>query len=252
VTVSGKGFLLLVGLQQPQQKAIKVDFNKYANLSTGYGQVPANDVKKLVRDNIIKEISITSIKPEKLEFYFNFGLSKQVPVKLRGRIKPGGSYYLAGASSQPEKVTVYSDKKRLDSIKYIYTEMLNISNFEDTITRTVKLQTMRGVKVVPNQVVISLYSDILTEESIEVPITAQNMPAGKVLRTFPAKVRVRFSVGASQFRSIKASQFLVVADYKELMAHPSEKCTLHLRTSPSTARKARLETTQVDYLIEQQ
>ena len=60
----------------------------------------------------------------------------------------------------------------------------------DTIQQTVELQTIKGVKIVPNTVKLTLYPDILTEEAIEVPITAVNMPQGKVLRTFPSRVKV--------------------------------------------------------------
>jgi hypothetical protein len=98
---------------------------------------------------------------------------------------------------------------------------------------------------------IGLYPDILTEGSMEVPITAINMPEGKVLRTFPSKVTVRFISGASIYKRIKSEQFLVVADYHELAEHHSDKCHIYLRKSPSEASKAKLEIDQVDYLIEQ-
>ena len=78
------------------------------------------------------------------------------------------------------------------------------------------------------------------------------MPEGKVLRTFPSKVRVNFTVGASLFRLINADQFSVVVDYNELIANPSDKCSIILKTSPHSVRNARLQRSQVDYLIEQQ
>ena len=78
------------------------------------------------------------------------------------------------------------------------------------------------------------------------------MPAGKVLRTFPSKVKVRFTVSSSMFRSIKPEQFSVVVDYKELAVSPSDKCNLYLRAYPHSASNPRLEMNRVDYLIEQQ
>ena len=93
---------------------------------------------------------------------------------------------------------------------------------------------------------------MLTEEAIEVPITAINMPPGMVLRTFPSKVTVRFTIGASLFRTIKPNLFKVVVDYEELAANPSDKCTLQLRSVPRSVSKASLEIDRVDYLLEQQ
>ena len=78
-----------------------------------------------------------------------------------------------------------------------------------------------------------------------------NMPEDKVLRTFPSRVTVSFVTGVNNYRNLKASDFRVVADYNEIMAHPSEKCNLHLQRTPSGISRATLLTTQADYLIEQ-
>jgi hypothetical protein len=114
---------------------------------------------------------------------------------------------------------------------------LNIVNFDDTVIQTVALKSIKGVKIVPSMVRIGLYPDILTEESVDVPISAVNMPQGKVLRTFPSKVSVRFTVGASMFRMIKPEQFKVIADYNDLTAHPSDKCNIYLRVYPHNVTK---------------
>ena len=104
----------------------------------------------------------------------------------------------------------------------------------------------------PNKTRVAAYPDSLTEEKIEVPITAINMPEGKVLRTFPSRVTITFTVGASLFRNIKTNAFKVVADYNELVANPSEKCNIYLRYIPHDVKNARININQVDYLIEEQ
>ena len=77
------------------------------------------------------------------------------------------------------------------------------------------------------------------------------MPSGKVLRTFPSKIKVSFTIGASMFRRVSAQQFSLVVDYNEIITHPSNKCNVYLHTSPHGVRNAKLEISQVDYLIEQ-
>lgn len=147
---------------------------------------------------------------------------------------------------------VYANKKQLDKLKYVEIEPFNYRNLQDTIHQTVRLQKIRGIKIVPSTVRLSVYPDVLTEESIDVPISAVNMPAGMVLRTFPSRVTVRFTIGASLFRTINPDQFKVVVDYDELSANPSDKCTLQLRSVPRTVSKSRLDVEKVDYLLEQQ
>lgn len=250
VTIRDRGFLHTAYTYSDKLKKVKVNFLTYANNKMGKGVVSQVELQKIIYKRLYGSSKVVSVKPDKMDFTFNYGLSKKVPVRLMGSIAPAKSYYLARTRFWPDSVLVYATQAKLDSIKYVMTEEINIENFEDTVIRIVSLNKMDEVKISPSTVKIALYPDILTEGSIEVPITAINMPAGMVLRTFPSKVKVKFIVGVSMFKKIRPEQFLVVADYKELMRKPSDKCNIYLRTSPHGTAKAQLEIRQVDYLIE--
>jgi hypothetical protein len=231
---------------------VVVNFGAYANRQTGHGVLPLSDFQKAVRSQLSASTTITAIKADHWDFYFNYGRNKLVKVELQGNIIPADNYYLSHVQFSPEKVTIYASQEKLDSLRTITTEYLNIVGFEDTVVRVVRLRSIPGVKVVPQTVKMWLYPDILTEASLEVPITAINRPPGLVIRTFPQKVRVSFSVGARHFRQVHPDDFEVVVDYTEISSHPSDKCNLYLRTKPRMVSKVRLDMQQVDYLIEQQ
>lgn len=252
VTVRDKGFALLAYTYGEGIRPINVNFQSAITRQSGYGVVSSQEMMKMINQRFSGSSKIVQVKPDRLDFHYNYGLSRQVSVKMSGHVVPGKSFYLARTRFWPEKVTVYGSKQALDSLRFVKTVPINITNFNDTVLRTVALETIKGVKIVPNTVRIGLYPDILTEENIEVPITAINMPEGKVLRTFPQRVTVNFIVGASMFRSISPEQFAVVVDYNEIIDHPSDKCSIHLRETPQGVRNARLKMTQVDYLIEEQ
>lgn len=252
VTVRDKGFALLAYTYGEGIRPINVNFQSAITRQSGYGVVSSQELMKMINQRFSGSSKIVQVKSDRLDFHYNYGLSRQVSVKMSGHVVPGKSFYLARTRFWPEKVTVYGSKQALDSLRFVKTVPINITNFNDTVLRTVALETIKGVKIVPNTVRIGLYPDILTEENIEVPITAINMPEGKVLRTFPQRVTVNFIVGASMFRSISPEQFAVVVDYNEIIDHPSDKCSIHLRETPQGVRNARLKMTQVDYLIEEQ
>lgn len=252
VTVRDKGFALLAYTYGEGIRPINVNFQSAITRQSGYGVVSSQELMKMINQRFSGSSKIVQVNPDRLDFHYNYGLSRQVSVKMAGHVVPGKSFYLARTRFWPEKVTVYGSKQALDSLRFVKTVPINITNFNDTVLRTVALETIKGVKIVPNTVRIGLYPDILTEENIEVPITAINMPEGKVLRTFPQRVTVNFIVGASMFRSISPEQFAVVVDYNEIIDHPSDKCSIHLRETPQGVRNARLKMTQVDYLIEEQ
>lgn len=251
ITVRDKGFVLASYLYGDGIRPVVINFNTFANTAKGKGTVPVGELQRQVYQRINTSTKLVSLKPDKLEFYFNYGLTKRVPVRLAGSIVPGKSFYLSQTKFWPETVTIYASRQLLDSVKYVSTEYLKITNFEDTIIREVKLAKIKGVKSVPQTVRIGLYPDVLTEETIEVPVRAINMPGDKLLRTFPGKVTVKFTAGAGEVRTLQPEHFTVVADYNELSQSASDKCVIHLAKSPSTVRNAKLEVEKVDYLIEQ-
>ncbi len=251
VSVRDKGYTLCAYLYGEKIRRIDIPFSSYIK-KKGYGMLSAAELSKLVYQELFSSSHITSLKPEKLEYFYNYGMHRRLPVRLFGNIVPEASYYLARVEFKPDYVDVYGSQSKLDSLKWVYTERLSLRNLKDTIVRMIDLRKIRGVKCVPSMVKISVYPDVLTEESIEVPITAVNMPEGKVLRTFPARVKVVFTVGASNFRNVTPDKFRIVVDYNELQANPSEKCNLRIAQVPHGIKNVHTEVAQVDYLVEEQ
>lgn len=251
VTVRDKGFALLTYSTSHKLHSVSVNFNTYANKMAGNGTVPLSDLQKLVRQQLLPSSAITSIKADQLEFFFNYGRKKRVKVELVGNILPANNYYLAHTEFSPNTVTIYANNKLLDSIRTVPTEFVNIVNFDEVKVCHVRLKAMKGVKIVPSVIKLTLYPDILTEASMEVPITTINTPDGLVVRTFPQRVKVNYTVGASQYRSVRPEEFKVVVDYNEVANNPSDKCNIYLVNKPLNVKNAKLEINEVDYLIEQ-
>jgi hypothetical protein len=250
MTIRDKGIVLVAYQYGDYLNRLRIPFKNYTR-NNGSGSVPASELQKLVYQNLVSSSKITSCKPDKLEFFYNYGTHKKVPVRWSGRVIPEELYFISRVDYSPDSVTVYASDEKLDSINIIYTETLNYANFRDTLTITCQLAKIKGVKVVPDKVKINFYTDVLTEENIEgVPIQGINLPEGKVLRTFPAKVTVSFVTGVSVFRNLRPEDFTIVADYNEIKRHPSEKCRITLKNVPPGISRARLDVTLVDYLIE--
>lgn len=250
MTIRDKGFTLLTYMYGDILKRLNVSFRTYSR-GNGTGIVTSQELQKLVYQQLANGSRIISVKPDKLEFYYNYGAKKVVPVRWSGRVIPEELFFISRVAYQPDSITIYASKEKLDSINVVYTEHLNHVNFRDTLRANCELAKIRGVKMVPDHVRVTFCTDVLTEENIEgVPIKAINMPAGKVLRTFPSRVGVKFVTGVSVFRHLKPTDFTVVADYNEIMEHPQEKCHIYLKTVPRGISRARLETSMVDYLIE--
>ena len=249
VTVRDKGWILLSYLYE-SPRSISISYKNY-DRGNGVGTVSANDLKRLVTQQMEMSTHISTIKPDRLDFFYNNGERKRVPVRWTGRVIPEHLYFISHVQYWPDSVDVYTSNEKLDSISVVYTEALNYVGFRDTLMVSSKLSHPKDVKVVPEQVRIGFFTDLLTEESLDgVPIKAVNMPAGKVLRTFPPKVKVHFVTGVTQFRTLRPEDFTVIVDYREISQDPSDKCNIYLQAIPQGISRATLDTKQVDYLIE--
>ncbi len=250
VTIRDKGFVLISYMYGDVLSTIKPNFRQYSK-NNGTGIISSSELKRLTLQQLANTSVVTAVKPERLEFYYNYGAKKVVPVRWSGRVIPEELYFISRVEYSPDSVTIYASDEKLDSSQMIYTEQLNYANFRDTLVADCEFAKIKGVKVVPDHVKVTFFTDLLTEESIDgIPIQCNNMPAGKILRTFPAKVSVKFVTGASVYRNLHPSDFTVVANYEELRKHPTEKCHIYLKDVPRGISRARLDITLVDYLIE--
>ena len=248
-TVRDQGWVLLNYMFGEYNNNVKIDFRNY-DKTFGKGVVPNADLKRLIEQSLESSSKVTAVKPEKLEYFYNNGEHKRVPVHWNGRVIPEQLFFISHVDYKPDTVDVYTSREKLDSIRIVYTEPLNYVGFRDTLLVDCKLAHAADVKVVPERIQVVFHTDLLTEESIDVPIKCINLPAGKTLRTFPAKVRVNFVAGVSQIRELTADEFTVVADYLEIEQKASEKCNIYLKEVPNGISRATLSTKQVDYLIE--
>jgi len=251
VTMRDKGWVLMAYLYGNKLEPVILNYKNY-DRGNGGGIVGTSDLRRLLEQRLESSTKVSAIKPDKLEFFYNNGENKRVPIRWTGRIIPDQLYFISGVKYKPDSVEIYASKEKLDSIRDIFTEPLNYVGFRDTLTVECALAHPSDVKVVPERIHVAFYTDVLTEESVSVPVHCINLPEGKVLRTFPAKVKVKFISGVSLIKKLNVSDFYVVADYNEIVANRSEKCNIYLRSTPPGISRPTLESKQVDYLIEEE
>lgn len=247
--VRDKGFNFLQIMMNGEMKPIQVSFKQYVN-NKGRGIVNPGDVQKTFRARLSETASITAIKSEHWDFFFNHGTKKKVPIILDSSISTKSNYYVTHLSLTPDSIMVYASEKALDTIKAIYTEHIQMDNISESQTVEVALIHTRGAKLSAKTARLSIITDQLTELTLNVPIKTINVPENYSLKTFPARVDIRVAVGIKRSTSIKPELFSVVADFNDIPASSSEKMPLKIETQPKGIVKASLTQPTVDYLIE--
>lgn len=168
VSLRDKGSVLLAYRYTHKFKSIVVDFTTYSN-NNGYGAVQTAEVMRQIATQLVGSTQIVSIKPDTLEFYYNYGLCKRVPVVMQGKVGAGRLFSLANMLLGQDSVTVYAAKELLDTITAAYTQPLNLHGLTDTTRVSAPFMPVRGAKFVPNKVSVTFCVDRLVEKQCKCP-----------------------------------------------------------------------------------
>ena len=253
VTVRDRGTNLFSYMQSTEGvEPIRLDYAIYDNGAVaGKTSVSATDVQRAFLQQMNSSVEVVRMHPSKFEFHFNRGLSRLMPVKFVGSVATHQQNYLMELTFEPDSVTVYAPSPILDTLKYAYTDRLDIRGLDETTTFDLAFSKTTGMKVVPEQVRMTAHVDYYTERTVEVPVVGLNFPAGITLKTFPAEVTIKYRVGAAVSRNITAENFVLAATYEELLNNNSGKFRLQLKSIPVGVSNVRIYPSEVDYLLEQ-
>lgn len=248
VTVHDKGYNLLDYYRRRQTMELSLNFRSFARMQDKV-TLPQAELIKQLQILFGNSAQIVAVKPEKLELLYCMGRPKTVPVVLQSNVKLADNYYLSETRIEPNMVTVYGTEETLKNIRFVKTMPLNLQEVSDTVSRELQLQPIQGVRVEPKKIKVTLCTDIFMEDVVEVPVIPDKVPQGLRLKTFPSRVKVKYTVGISSYKKINKDLFSVQADY-ESVANGGEKCQLVLVSAPEGVKNVALEVNQVDYLIE--
>lgn len=250
ILLRDKGSQLLAYRYTRQFKAVVVDYNTYSNPS-GHVSILGNELQRQIAAQLLPGTQMLGLKPDTLDFYYNFGQFKRVPIRPLGEVRAGRLYSLAKTVYSEDSVTVYASREQLDTITAAYLQPFNLRNLTDTTHVKSNFVKVKGAKFVPAQIGVTFCIDRLVEKTIQVPVQQVNFPASKQLRTFPATVKVTFQVGMGLYRKITSENFVLVVNYEDLLKNKSTYCHLSLKTIPEGVSHVRISPQDVEYVIEE-
>lgn len=250
VQLRDKGSQLFAYRYTRKFNPVVVDYNAHDN-SSGHVVIPANEIRRQIASQLLAGTQLLNIKPDTIEFYYNFGQCKRVPVVMLGEVRTGRLYSLAKTTFSADSVTVYASREILDTITGAYLQPFNLRNLTDTTRVRRPFTQLRGVKFVPSQIDVTFCIDRLVEKTVQIPVQQVNFPASKQLRTFPAAVNVTFQVGMGLYRKITSENFVLVVNYEDLLKNKTNRCHLSIKTVPDGVTHVRINPQDVEYIIEE-
>lgn len=198
------------------------------------------------------ETQIKRIYPESISVTIEKQKKKTVPVHLDATVDIHQQYTLCDSIKvNPARITAYGPQKELDALDSVHTVHVELDDIKDTIIQQVNLVEVKNVRFSTSTIELKVATEKFTEKSIQVPITAKNVPSGYVLRIFPASVVVNYHVGLSNYEKIDASAFALEVDYNEAKKKGENKLAVKIKKSPKKAFNIKLKPEAVEFIIEE-
>lgn len=177
---------------------VEIDFSHYANPSC-HVRLPKEDVRRGLKNNFETSTELLGLRPDTLEYFYNYGTSKTVETRLQGKLAPADGYYIVRQELHPALATVYATERQLDTISAALTLPYYQTDLTKSLSTQIYLQDVKGAKFLPDTVRLSVEVDRLIEKTLALPVQPLNFPEDVRLRTFPMKVNVTFQVGMKEF-----------------------------------------------------
>lgn len=200
---------------------------------------------------LLPSTSILGIMPDSLNLEYERLSTKTLPIEFDAIIELSQQYVLSeDIRIFPSEITVFGPKSILNKLQTIKTEFSELKKISDTTYINTKLRPIKSVNFASDEVKVSIFVEMFTEKSIQLPVTIQNCPENIIIRTFPALVNVTFNVGMSHFSAINSEDLIVVFDYNEIVQNQESKHALKLINTKSFISNVKIDPAEVEYIIE--
>ncbi|MDR3653665.1 MAG: hypothetical protein P4L34_11940 [Paludibacter sp.] len=196
--------------------------------------------------------TILEVHPDSLLIQYERLSVKTLPIKLISKIELAPQYMLSeGIRLEPSEVTVFGEKKLLNSLKSIPTELLELKNVNDTAMYKCKLKLNDRLQYSAKYTRVSIFVEPFTERKVQIPITNINCPDNLSIRAFPAFVTATYKVGLSQFNTFSPDDIQIYLDYNDLKSSSQSKQMLRIKNNSSHISNIRISPQEVEFVLEQ-
>lgn len=251
VTVNAYGFnLLRYAFYKPR---LEIDFSTDVAINNKTYVWNAQQNAPKINSKFKNSVDVISIQPDTLRFPFQTLTVKKVPVIPKVSVDFASGYdMLSSYEVVPDSIKLIGSKKWLTKINEVSTEKLELKNVKSNIDNSVAIEidkTLKHVKLSQDKVTIKGEVEKFTEGTFNVPVTITNLPADVNINYFPKTIPVAYNISLNDYKSVKASDFRIECNYKDV--NNTEKTFLipQLITVPDLVKSARLKQKKVEFIL---
>lgn len=255
--VSSDGFTLLqYYLSDYNNQKLNVDVSRLPRVQTkdgAFAVIAPSQFYTDISNDIPDHIELRGVINDSIFIPLHRARKKYLPVVSRVNYGIEQQHILSDKIRiSPSHVWVNGTNNILDTMEAIYTKPTEYFMLHDTLTLSLAFDLPTGVETNVHSVDVTFCVEPFTEKTLEVPITAVNVPDGYIFKAFPHTARVTFTVGMSSFEKVGVNNIDVVADLStiDLKTNNQQKVKLHLASAPENITNVTYSPLFVEFLLE--
>lgn len=234
-----------------QQPTIIIDWSNLISHEKEVALFSKEQLEQEARRFIYSSSTITSM-PNGIEMKYKWQGSKKVPVKLPSepQLLPQQTL-LDSISFSPDSVVAYGEVQLLDNLEVAYLEPIKQELTNGNNVLQLNIKTPKNLTFSEKVIEVTIPIELITEKTLEIPISKLNFPTNIVLHTFPSTVKVSFSVSVSNFKKVNTEDFSIVMDYNDLKNNVSKKQSIKVECKNPKVSNVSFYPREVEFLLEE-
>ncbi len=207
-----------------------------------------NSKRRKIAHILGSSMEIMDVNPSRLSIYTQYKALKKVPVKLEDNIRLKGEYWISELKLLPDSITIYGNKLQLDTINYVFTEKLDVSNLSDNKEFVINLQQIKGTTCKTSSVAVIISVGPFVEETIIKPISVNNLKKGYSVKLFPETIEVTVRAPREKYLLLKTDFFNAEVDLIQ-MSSKNNSLDVSINNLPSDIKLQMVFPERVEYLL---
>ena len=237
--------------KKPKIDFIHINLSQQLQSNSKQLSVSAGELQALVLNEMPATVSIQRIEPANIQTSFDRLSSKTLPIRFVGTLYPAAQYQIVGDYVlEPANITIYGNKKQLDTIAAIETKPQQINNIKDDFEREIELQPINGIRFSQQNVLLSAKASAFTETSFQLPISIVGCPNDVEVKTFPASVTITIQLSIEEYKHLNKSNIIAMVDYDDMLRSTNGVVKVYVAAESAHIFDAKVKPENVEFIIE--
>ena len=208
-----------------------------------------NAKRKSVVEIISSSMELIDISPERLIILLSNKEKKKVAIKLNQTISLKAEMWFANPIILiPDSIMIYGEKKQLDTIDFIYTEELLLTDVSESNSNKVSLSIPEHVQCKIKNIDVIIKVEPFVEQLIEYKVQVKNLKKGYTIKLFPEAVQVTLRASKDKY-SMLQTDFLTLKVDASLISNENSTLNVEVENLPSFIKLQRVYPSRLEFLL---